>query len=271
MTSSANGVTVPAIRKKIIVWSRRRIQRRTRGPLPVDPVIERADAEAAPRGWPRRSRRPAGPRPLASTIRPAPSDERDEERVLVGDAAQPRLDLRDLLGGRGLRRRRPSRRPPRVASATRSAAVAASAAVFRSAAARRGVGDALIEALARSTHRHQALVARRVGGAVSNHCVTTLYLASAQEGERYPLVEFGLDGMSRAASSRPASWRAAAPRTAPRCGGGASARPCGHRFTTFERARAASRSTSASATARASASTATKLARRSCARPTSDR
>ena len=31
MTSNANGVTVPAIRKKIIVWSRRRIQRRASG------------------------------------------------------------------------------------------------------------------------------------------------------------------------------------------------------------------------------------------------
>ena len=30
-TSNANGVTVPAIRKKIIVWSRRRIQRRVSG------------------------------------------------------------------------------------------------------------------------------------------------------------------------------------------------------------------------------------------------
>ena len=31
ITSSANGVTVPAISRKIIVWSRRRIQRRTAG------------------------------------------------------------------------------------------------------------------------------------------------------------------------------------------------------------------------------------------------
>ena len=31
MTSTANGVSVPAIRKKIIVWSSRRIQRRADG------------------------------------------------------------------------------------------------------------------------------------------------------------------------------------------------------------------------------------------------
>ena len=118
-TSRANGVIVPAISRKIIEWSRRRIQRRISGPSPVDPVIESADAEQ------RRERGRVDRRPRASRVGSArrstsapPATERDEERPLVRDAAKARLLPGDelLRGGLGvgdpLRRGAPSRRRP---------------------------------------------------------------------------------------------------------------------------------------------------------------
>ena len=102
---TGTGVTVPAISRKIIEWSRRRIHIRDGRPLPVDPVVEgaraeqgrerdRVDREREALARPRRRRRaaPAG-------------DERDGEGVLVETPRSFGLTFVVALDRGGLRRR----------------------------------------------------------------------------------------------------------------------------------------------------------------------
>ena len=275
-TSSANGVTVPAIRKKIIVWSRRRIQRRDRRPLPVDAVIERADPEQRreadrvdrdrePRLGSLGERRSA-PAPRTSETKKAYSCETPRSRglTLAICSAAASLASANALGGRVARVRPSARRPRRGASPIasdrrrrgRSSHRSTSAVIggafelaSRGVQRREGSRSALRPPLPRPT-LHLAFYGRR-----------RKTLAASRIRARW---------IVRAATARPACSRAGAPTTAPRSAAGASARPAGSASPPTSAA-TASRSSSSSATARASASTARSCARRCCARPTSAR
>ena len=149
---------------------------------------------------------------MASDDQADAEDERDEERVLVRDAAQPRLHLRDLLGGGGLGVGDPlGRGVARVADPLDRGVAALAHRLDRGVAplAHRLDGRiaALVEALSRG-HSRQSLAQPALWRS------DTLHLASGARRKTLVLVESSVDGLSALPPADPGAREPSRPRAA---------------------------------------------------------
>ena len=227
MTRSANGVTVPAIRKKIIVWSRRRIQRRDARALPVDAVIEGADAEQGREaGGVDRDGEPGLGALGEQDQRRRPSTSETKNAYSCETPRSRGFTLAICSAAAALARRRPARPRRRARRATRSTAAS------RASASPRGVGErssrlaGLVQAFARRSSPRSSRTCRDRGA--RRLATSTLHLVRSPE-RRKPLATSRIAAMEcpRCRAVPPGSSRAARRRRRRRAPPPRSARSAG--------------------------------------------